>query len=108
MAKKTGYSRVIELKPTSWAMFQGSFGAILGLGVAVLHSIDATINFTQETDRLFAGLAFGIGAGIVSILVLPLLYFGVGWLVGIIQGWIFNTILGASGGLVVNIVDDQE
>lgn len=107
MVKKSGYKKVIELKPTSWAMFQGTFGAIIGLGVSILYSINATVDFAQDTDRLLAGLAFGIGAGIVSVLVVPLLYFGIGWIIGLVQGWIFNTVLGASGGLVVNIVDEE-
>lgn len=108
MAKKTGYKRITELKPTSWAIFQGTFAAILGLGVAILHSINSAVVFAEATDRVIGGLAFGLATGVVSILILPLLYFGLGWLIGIIQGWIFNTVLGASGGLVVNVVDDEE
>lgn len=107
MAKNIGYKRITELKPTSWAIFQGTFASIIGLGVAIIHSINATVAFAEATDRVIGGLAFGLATGIVSILVLPLIYFGFGWLVGIVQGWIFNTILGASGGLVVKVSEEE-
>jgi hypothetical protein len=51
-------------------------------------------------------MAFGLATGIVSILVIPLVYFGIGWVIGVVQGWVFNVIVGAAGGLVLDLEDE--
>lgn len=103
---KVQAKRVVSIKPTSWAAFQGTFAAILGLGVAILHSIDSTAQVAEATDSVLRGLAFGLATGVVSIIVVPLVYFGIGWLVGLVQGWVFNVVLGAAGGLSFELEDE--
>ncbi|MCA9331233.1 hypothetical protein KC957_04220 [Candidatus Saccharibacteria bacterium] len=103
---KAQTKRVTKLKATSWAAFQGTFGAVLGLGVAILHSVDSTVQVADATDSVLRGMAFGLAAGIVSIIVVPLVYFGVGWVIGLVQGWVFNVVLGASGGLSFELEDE--
>ncbi len=103
---KSNNKRVVELKPSTLAAFEGTFAAILGLGVAILHSLNATINMASSTDSVLTGLAFGLATGIVSILVLPFIYFAIGWIFGYLHGWVFNVVLGASGGLVFSLEDE--
>lgn len=105
MAKSNG-KRLTEIKATSLATFQGTFAAILGLGVAILRSLEATVDVAEATDSVLTGMAFGLAAGVVSIIVVPLIYFAIGWVLGLIQGWIYNVVLGASGGLVVKVEDE--
>jgi hypothetical protein len=52
-------------------------------------------------------MAFGLTAGIISIIVLPFIYFAFGWLIGLIHGWIFNIVLGASGGVAFQLDDEK-
>ena len=104
---KVESKRIIKLKPTSIAMFQGAFAAILGLGVAIIYSVRATIGIAGETDSVITGMAFGLATGVLSIVVLPLIYFAFGWVIGLVQGWFYNIVLGASGGVVVDVEDEK-
>ena len=104
---KVEEKRVVSLRPTTVAMFQGAFGAVLGLGVAVLYSVRATVGLTNETNSILAGLAFGMSVGALSLVVLPLVYFAIGWVLGLVQGWFYNIVLGASGGIVLGVQDEK-
>lgn len=98
--------RLTQIKASTLATFQGTFAAIIGLGVAILHSIDSVARVTETTDSVLSGLAFGLATGIVSIIVLPLVYFALGWIIGLVQGWVYNVVLSTSGGLVVTVEDE--
>ena len=97
--------KVIGIKSSTLANFEGSFGAIIGLGIAIIHSLNTTVDVASETQSVLSGLAFGLAAGLVSVIVLPLIYFGLGWIVGYIHGFIFNVVAETSGGLVVKTED---
>lgn len=101
MAKLPNEQNIIRIKISTWATFQGSFAAILGLAIAILHSLESVVLMAEETNSVVRGMAFGLATGIVSIIVLPIIYFAVGWLIGIVQAWIFNTVLGISGGITI-------
>lgn len=103
---KSSEKKLTRINPWSFANLQGTFFAIIGLGVAILHSIQSTIDVAESTESVLGGLAFGLTAGVVTVIVLPLLYFAFGWLIGIVQGWAYNVILGAAGGLVINLEDN--
>lgn len=105
MAKQST-KRVVRINPSSLATFQGVFWSILGLGVAILRSLEASVDIANSTDSLLNGMVFGMAAGMVSIIVVPLIYFGFGWLIGYLQGWVFNVVLGASGGLLFDQEDE--
>lgn len=103
---KSQAKRVVRIKPTSWAAFQGTFWSIVGLGVAILHSINSVAQVADSTDSVLRGMAFGLATGVVSIIVVPFIYFGIGWVIGVVQGWVFNVVLGASGGLSFELEDE--
>ena len=104
---KVENKRVVTLKPTSFALFQGSFAAILGLAVAVLYSLQTTVHVAKATNSVLQGMTFGLASGALSIILLPFLYFAIGWLIGLVQGWVFNAVLGVSGGLVIGMQDEK-
>ena len=106
MAKKTN-KKVVGIKSSTLAMFEGTFMGILGFGVAILHSLRTTVDVAGETQSVFSGLAFGLATGIVSIVVLPLVYFGIGWVIGYLHGFIFNVVAETSGGLLIRLDDDK-
>ena len=100
--------RITGVKSSTFALFVGVFWGIIGLGVAILHSLRTTVEYTEATESLFSGLAFGVATGIVSIIVLPLVYFGLGWVMGYVQGFIFNVVAESSDGIVLRMEDAKE
>lgn len=94
---------VVGVRASSVAMFEGTFAAIIGLGIAILFSLESTVELAASTGSVLAGMAFGLGAGIVSIIVLPLIYFGLGWLFGYVHGWVFNVVARNSGGIELKV-----
>ena len=107
MAKNKGNRRITGIKSSTLALFEGVLGSIIGLGIAIMFSLNTTIDYTEQTDSVFRGLAFGATAGIVSIIVLPLIYFAFGWVIGYIHGFIFNVVAENSEGLVFRMEDEK-
>ncbi len=99
--------RVVNVKPTSIAMLQGVFGAVAGFAVAVIFSLNAFIDIADSTVSVLGGLALGLTAGALAILVVPLVYFGIGWVIGLIQGFVLNVLIETSGGIEVNLKDNK-
>lgn len=99
--------KVVGVKSATWANFVGAFWSIIGLGVAIMHSLRTTVDFAAETESLLSGLAFGTAVGIVSIIVLPLVYFAFGWVIGYVQAFVFNVVAETSGGIVFRLDDEK-
>ena len=106
MATKPHNKKITRVEATSLATFEGVFAGIIGLGIAIIYSLNTTIDIASSTNSVLKGLAFGITTGIVSILVLPFIYFAFGWVIGLIHGWIFNVVVGASGGIAFQLDDE--
>jgi hypothetical protein len=103
---KTSTRRVIKIRATTLATFQGTFAALIGLGIAILYSLEATIQATEATQSVLRGMAFGLATGVISMIVLPFIYFAFGWLIGLFQGWVYNAVLGTGGGVVFDLQDE--
>jgi len=106
LKKKTSSKRIVRIQASSLAAYEGTFAAILGLGVAILHSLNASVRVADSTDSVLRGLAFGLASGVVSVIVLPFVYFAIGWVFGLLHAFVFNVVLGASGGLVLDLEDE--
>lgn len=105
--KTTNNTRIVGVKSSTVAMFEGVFAAVLGLGVAILYSLQNSVDIATQTQSVLGGLVFGMAAGIVSIIVIPLVYFGLGFIVGYVHGFVFNVIAESSGGLVFRMEDEK-
>ena len=92
---------ITGVKASTVALFEGTFASAIGLFVAIVFSLRTTINLSQETNSVLAGLSLGLLSGAVSIIVLPFVYFAIGWLVGYLHGIVFNAIVNASGGIAI-------
>ncbi len=108
MAKSENNRRVVGVKPTSFATVIGTFWSIVGLGVAVLYSLRTSVEMAESTDSVLAGLTFGLASGVVAIIVVPLVYFAFGWIVGLVQGFVLNVVVESAGGLVLTVEDNRE
>jgi hypothetical protein len=99
--------RVVSIRPASIAMLQGTFAAIAGLAAAIIFSLGNAIDIADSTTSLLGGLTLGIAAGALSIIVVPLVYFGIGWVVGFVQGLVLNFLIETSGGIEVKLEDNK-
>lgn len=109
MAKSTtSLLRVTGLKATTLGMLQGTFFALVGLVVAVSYSFTSIVKFTESTESILRGMTFGVAHGIIAILVIPLVYFFVGWIIGFLYGVIINALLESSGGLVLKTENEDK
>ena len=104
MAKRS-MKKVTGVRASSIAMFEGTFAALVGLAVAILYALSGTIELAQSTNSVLSGLVFGMAAGIVAVIVIPLVYFAIGWVIGYLHGFIFNYVVGASGGIDLEMED---
>jgi hypothetical protein len=99
--------RVISIRPTSIAMLQGVLGAVAGLAIAILYSMNNAVDIAESTNSVLAGLILGLASGAIAIIVVPLVYFGIGWVVGLIQGVVLNFLVETSGGIQVELSDNK-
>lgn len=104
MAKKRT-TKLKAVKASSIAMFEGTFGALIGLSVAILYSLAGTIELAQATSSVLTGLVFGLASGVVAIVVVPLVYFAIGYVIGYLHGVIFNFVAASSGGIDLELED---
>ena len=103
MATTNYNKRVVNVKPTSIAMVEGVFAEVIGLTVAILFSLRTSVPVADSTQSVLAGLTFGIAGGALAILVVPLVYFGLGWLVGLLHGFVLNVLIETAGGVELKI-----
>lgn len=105
---ETNYNKsVINVKPTSVAMLEAVFGAIVGLTIAILFSLRSTVDIADSTGSVLAGLSFGLAGGALAILIVPLVYFGIGWIVGLVHGFVLNLLIETAGGVDIRLVDKK-
>lgn len=107
MATSKNNKRIVQIKATTLATFEGTFAALLGLGIAIIYSLNTTVDIAASTNSVLKGLAFGLTTGIISIMILPFIYFAFGWIIGLFHGWVFNIVLGASGGVAFQLEDEK-
>lgn len=93
--------RVTGVKATTIAAFESTLFGLIGLVTAIVYSFGALIDYAVETDSVLRGLTFGIAQGILVIILLPIIYAVVGWVIGLIHGWLFNAVAKSSGGIVL-------
>ena len=109
MAKKDGsLVRVVGVKATTVGMLQGTFFSLLGIITAVSYTISAGVKFAESTESILRGLTFGLAHGFVAIILVPVIYFVAGWILGTVYGWILNALLGSSGGIVLETQSTKE
>ena len=93
--------RITGIKASTVGMLQGTTFFLVGLAVAITHTISSTAQLAESTESVLRGLALGLAGGFIAIICIPIIYFAVGWVLGFIQGIILNALIGISGGIVV-------
>ena len=102
MAHKTTEDlRVVGIKSSTIFVLQVTLFALVGLVTAITYAVSESANFIESTDSLLRGLTFGLASGVLSIIFVPLIYFVIGWVIGLLQGLVLNALVRLSGGIVV-------
>jgi hypothetical protein len=75
----------------------GVLGLIFGGCFALLAVFGASIGAAAGEESALLGAAFGLGA----VIVLPILYGGLGAVVALSMSWLYNVIAGFVGGIEI-------
>jgi hypothetical protein len=90
-----------RIGPMSLAKLSGTLYAILGLIIGALFSLAAMAGAMASGDDN-AGM-FGAMFGIGAIVLFPLLYGCMGFIVSLIGAWLYNMLAGMVGGVEVDV-----
>ncbi|MFZ1301090.1 MAG: hypothetical protein WAQ27_00715 [Candidatus Microsaccharimonas sp.] len=85
----------------------GTVNLIVGLAIGLLGSIVGIVNYVgYYSNGIIADIFVSIGILLVGIVVYPLFLFGLGWLYGALVAFIFNVVIGVSGGVELTTEDE--
>jgi len=90
-----------RFQPLSVGKVAGLLYGAMGLFVGVIVSLATTIGGLAGRDT-FGGLAGGL-VGIGAIVLLPIFYGGLGFIVAIIAAWLYNLAAGFVGGIEIDV-----
>ena len=90
-----------RFQPLSVGKVAGVLYGAMGLIVGVIVSLAATIGGLAGHDA-FGPLAGGL-VGIGAIVLLPIFYGGLGFIVAIIAAWLYNLAAGFVGGIEIDV-----
>lgn len=82
----------------------GTVNAIFALASGIIGSIVAASTILSVNDYgILGNIGVSVGVVGVGVVLLPLLAFVFGWLYGALIGLIWNMLLGATGGLEMDV-----
>ena len=90
-----------RFQPLSVGKVAGVLYGAMGLVVGAIVSLATTIGGLARHDA-FGALAGGL-AGIGAIVLLPILYGCLGFIVAIIAAWLYNLAAGFVGGIEIDV-----
>lgn len=86
----------------------GTVNLIVGLAIGLIGAIAGTVAYLSAGSYEFFEGLLGVLAIILSAIVLyPLVLFALGWLYGVLVAFIFNVVVGVSGGVELTVSDDK-
>lgn len=101
IVQKTGVSSIGRLI--------GTVNLIIGLAIGILGSIVAIVNYiAYNSNGILMDIFASIGILLVGVVVYPLFLFALGWLYGALVAFIFNVVIGVSGGVELTVADEAE
>lgn len=87
----------------------GTVNAIFALASGIIGSIVAASAVLSANDYgVLGNIGVSVGIVAVGVVVVPLLAFVFGWLYGALIGVIWNILLGATGGLELNVEEAEK
>lgn len=87
----------------------GTVNLIVGLAIGILGSIVGIVNYiAYNSNGIFADILASVGILLLGVMVYPLFLFAIGWLYGALIAFIFNVVIGVSGGVKLTIAEENE
>lgn len=78
----------------------GTVNVIVGLAIGIIAAIAATVTYlTSNSLGFFEGLLGSLAIVLTAVVLYPLVMFAFGWLYGVLVAFIFNVVIGVSGGV---------
>lgn len=90
-----------RIGPMSCARISGTLYAVMGLILGAVFSLVALAGGFSAESSEEAG--FAAVFGVAAIIVLPLLYGGIGFLATFIAAWLYNVLAGVVGGIELDL-----
>ena len=87
--------------PVSCARIMGTLYAVLGIVIGAVVSLAVMVGAIASNTSRGAGLGALIGVG--AIVMFPILYGGIAFVVALIGASLYNVIAGAVGGIEVDL-----
>ncbi len=85
----------------------GTVNLIIGLAAGIIASVAGTVTYfsTTSPESFFDGLLATLAIILAAVVLYPLVMFAFGWLYGVLASFIFNVVIGVSGGVELTVSD---
>jgi len=84
----------------------GTVNLIIGLAVGIIAAVAGTVAyFNAGSYEFFEGLLGMLAIILTAVVLYPLVLFALGWLYGVLVAFIFNVVIGVSGGVDLTVSD---
>lgn len=85
----------------------GTVNLIVGLAIGLIAAVAGTVAyFSAGSYEFFEGLLGMLAIILTAVVLYPLVMFAFGWLYGALVAFIFNVVVGVSGGVDLTVRDD--
>lgn len=86
----------------------GTVNLIVGLAVGLIAAVAGTIAyFGAGNYDFFEGLLGSLAIILSAVVLYPLVMFAFGWLYGVLAAFIFNVVVGVSGGVELTVKNEN-
>ena len=86
----------------------GTVNLIVGLATGLIASIAATITYLPSEAHTFTeGLLGALAIILAAVILYPLVMFLFGWIYGVLVSFIFNVVIGVSGGVELQVNENK-
>ena len=90
-----------RIGPMSCARIAGTLNAAIGLLIGLVVALFALAGAGVGTGSQSAVLGSALGLG--AVVLLPILYGGLGFVVTLIGAWLYNVVAGLVGGIEIDL-----
>lgn len=85
----------------------GTVNLIVGLAVGIIAAVAGNVAYFGAGEyTFFEGLLGSLAIVLSAIVLYPLVMFALGWLYGVLVAFIFNVVVGVSGGVEMTVRND--
>jgi len=90
---------ITRVGPVSLAKFLGCLYSFIGLIIGLVLGMAALFGMTFGEGAPLLGIFLGVGA----VIIMPIFYGMIGFIGGLIVGFLFNIVAGMTGGLEIGL-----